>query len=162
MDYLSTGLPHESPKTLQVYDYIRNRSRIETISYLRFFASNLDMQGDDQREATVTYLLSILRDGDKNILLLCKKWKIYEQVGQFLNSEEGLMRLFKTIKGRLYDFGRTDREDDAEDIFLTIVHSQILLPKMDSDKLQLIAAKLRKWSGHGKAHAWADYLEIPF
>jgi len=146
----------------QIYDYIRNRSRIETISYLRFFADNLDMLEDNQREAVVTYLLSMLRDGNRNELLLCKKWKIYGQVGQFLNSEDGLKRLFEIVKGRLYDFALKQEEDDAEGIFLSIVHYQILLPKMSSDKIAAIADMLRGLSWPEKAFKWAEELEIPF
>jgi len=161
---LKDYVPQEIVRTeaVQVYDCIRNRSRIDTISYLRFFAGNLDMLEEDQREATVTYLLSMLRDGDRNTLLPCKKWRIYGQVGQFLNSEEGLMRLFETVKGRLYDFAHGQKEDDAEHVFLSIVHGQILLPKMSSDKMAAIADMLRELTWPEKAFAWADYLEIPF
>lgn len=161
---LKDSIPQEIVITeaAQVYEYIRNRSRIETIFYLRFFANNLDTLENDQREAVITYLLSMLKDGNRDELLLCRKWKIYGQVGQFLNSEDGLKRLFEIAKERLYSFALKSEEDKAEDIFLSVVHSQILLPKMSTDKMAAIANMLRELSWPDKAFEWASYLEMPF
>lgn len=161
---LKENVPQEVVRTeaLKTYNCTRNGTRVEVIYYLRFFADNLDMLEADQREAVITYLLSILEDGSRDELILCEKWRVYRQLGQFLDNEDGVKRLFEGIKRRLHNLAFTEGGDEAEKVFLSIVHEQILLPKMTPGRIATLVDMLRDLSWPDKASEWADYLEIPF
>ena len=58
------------------------------------------MLENDQKETVVTYFLGVLKDGNQNDLASCKEQRVYRQIGEFLNNEDGVNQLYQVIYAR--------------------------------------------------------------
>jgi len=141
-----------------VYEYVRTKSKFETMFYLRFFANDLNLIDAEKRETIITYMMDVLQNGKGTELDLYRRWRIYLKIGKYLKDDSGTNKVFRTV------FNRIEKEIiNGDEIFLQIVGDQVLLD-MSYEQGSEITSKLEK-CGYTRAKEWASTLDenrIPF
>jgi hypothetical protein len=157
---MKTRVPPEVVKTevALVYNRVRSSAKWDAMFHMRFFADDLDMLENDQRQAVLAYLLSILEQGNSEELTTFGNWGIFRNVGKYFNSSQSLPTLQEAILKRLKHLEIVDSDSD----FLSILEDAYF--SLDYKHWQAIMQALREQSWNERALEWAEYLGniIPF
>jgi hypothetical protein len=142
----------------KVYDHLRNSRQEEAMFYLRFFTGNLRLLETDQQKAVFDYVFSILSNDAGEHLRLYSKWNCFGWLGDYLDNDEGIQRLYWCIVQR-WDA----RLVAAADEFLPAVAR--VCSELSWERGQKLVARLRDLEEEVTMLEWADYIEgelIPF
>ena len=158
---LKSKIPPEILKAevMVFYESIRNRSKAEVMFLFRFFAENIGLLDNEKAESVIAYLLGALKDSNKGELMFYEKWGIYKQLGVLLNSQEGIDKLFTTIKEQLAAHPYEPFEE--EETFLSIISTQIIPLNIDSSLKKRLENMIKELK-YSRASKWSERIGIPF